>query len=68
MTKAENYAMGEKPEYFSTRASVLLVKETGTISYPACPTPGCNKKVAMEDSNRWRCEKCDKTYEKPEYR
>ncbi|KAG2362493.1 replication factor-A protein 1 [Suillus spraguei] len=38
-----------------------------SISYPACPTQGCNKKV-VDLGSGWRCEKCDKTFERPEYR
>ncbi|KAI6045607.1 hypothetical protein EDC04DRAFT_2888624 [Pisolithus marmoratus] len=56
----------EKVEFFSTRATVMHVKSEN-IAYPACPTQNCNKKV-VEENERWRCEKCDKTYERPEYR
>jgi len=29
---------------------------------------GCNKKVLQDDTGMWRCERCDKTMPKPEYR
>ncbi|SCV68933.1 BQ2448_1953 [Microbotryum intermedium] len=57
----------EKPEYFATRATITFIK-ADNLSYPACPTEKCNKKMTMEDESQWRCEKCNKTYEKPEYR
>ncbi|KAI6166844.1 hypothetical protein EDD17DRAFT_1541509 [Pisolithus thermaeus] len=56
----------DKVDFFSTRATIMHVKSEN-IAYPACPTQGCNKKVT-EVNERWRCEKCDKTYERPEYR
>ncbi|KAI6005784.1 hypothetical protein EDD15DRAFT_2384466 [Pisolithus albus] len=56
----------DKVDFFSTRATIMHVK-SDNIAYPACPTQNCNKKVT-EVNERWRCEKCDKTYERPEYR
>ena len=38
------------------------------VSYPACPSEGCNKKVTEIGSGSWRCEKCDKSYPAPLYR
>ncbi|CAO1612768.1 unnamed protein product [Parajaminaea phylloscopi] len=58
---------GEKPDYFNLRATVIYIKQEN-LYYPACPSQGCNKKVTMEDTNSWRCEKCDATYPAPEYR
>lgn len=57
---------GEKPDYFAVRATVMLIRDK-TVSYPACPTDKCNKKLVME-GEEWRCEKCDRSYEAPEYR
>ena len=37
------------------------------MSYPACPTEGCNKKV-FESGTGWRCEKCDRSYPEPDHR
>jgi replication factor A1 len=58
--------MSDKPDFFSMRATVMHIK-TDNIVYPACPTPQCNKKVT-ETHDGWRCEKCDRSHEKPEYR
>jgi len=54
------------PENFSTRATIMHIKGDN-ISYPACQTAGCNKKVT-EIGDSWRCEKCDRSFPKPEYR
>lgn len=56
----------DKPDYFSTRVVITLIK-TENLSYPACPSEGCNKKVT-ELSDGWKCEKCERTYEAPEHR
>jgi replication factor A1 len=59
----------EKPETFCTRGTIMHIKPDN-LWYPACPGragQSCNKKV-VEDSEGWRCEKCDIVHEKPEYR
>ncbi|KAF8517579.1 hypothetical protein BU17DRAFT_76387 [Hysterangium stoloniferum] len=56
----------DKPDYFSSRVIVTHLR-TENISYPACPTDGCNKKVT-EVADGWSCEKCERTYESPEHR
>lgn len=62
--KDENIGMSDKQEYFSTKATISFIKSE-SFSYPACPT--CNKKV-VEESDGWRCEKCDAVYPKPLHR
>jgi hypothetical protein len=64
--KDAQLGMSDKPDFFSMRATVMHIK-TDNIVYPACPTPQCNKKVT-ETHDGWRCEKCDRSHEKPEYR
>ncbi|KAG0697017.1 hypothetical protein DFH29DRAFT_812337 [Suillus ampliporus] len=64
--KESQLGMSDKAEFFSTRATIMHIKSE-SISYPACPTQGCNKKV-IDVGDGWRCEKCDKTFERPEYR
>jgi replication factor A1 len=51
----------------SLRASVVYVKNT-TVAYPACSTPGCNKKVIEENPGSWWCEKCQASFPEPQYR
>jgi replication factor A1 len=62
--KEAQLGMSDKPDFFSTRATIMHIK-TDNLVYPACPQ--CNKKMT-ESNDVWRCEKCDRTYEKPEYR
>jgi len=64
--KDAQLGMSDKADFFSMRATVMHIK-TDNIVYPACPTPQCSKKVT-ETHDGWRCEKCDRSHEKPEYR
>lgn len=57
---------GDKPDYFAIRGTILHVKSEN-FAYPACPGENCNKKV-IQDSDGWRCERCQRTYANPEYR
>lgn len=65
--KDENLGQGEKPDYFNLRGTVVYIRDEN-IAYPACPTEGCNKKLIEEGAQSWRCEKCQKTFERPNYR
>lgn len=56
----------DKVDYFSTRATIMHIK-SDNISYPACRTPSCNKKV-VEVNGSWRCEKCNTSFETPDHR
>lgn len=51
---------------FSVRATTLRIGET--LCYPACLNTECNKKVQMDETGQWRCERCDKSHPKPKYR
>jgi replication factor A1 len=57
----------EKPDYFTLKATIVYIKQDN-IYYPACPSADCNKKVNELDPGVWRCEKCDKSFPKPQYR
>ena len=65
--KEENLGMSENPDYFTTKATIIYVKQDN-VSYPACLSEGCNKKVVEVDPGQWRCERCDKTHPRPEHR
>jgi replication factor A1 len=65
--KEAQLGMSDKADFFSARATIMHIK-TDNLVYPACPTSGCNKKMTENHDSGWRCEKCDRTYEKPEYR
>lgn len=54
-------------EYATIQASVVYMKEEG-LYYEACPSENCNKKVSMEDNGVFRCEKCNYTFDKCNYR
>ena len=68
--KDESLGQHDKPDYFNTVASVSYIKSDngGTISYMACPTEGCNKKVIEEGPNQYRCEKCQKVFDRCDHR
>ena len=57
----------DKPDYFTLKATIVYIKQDN-IYYPACPSTDCNKKVSEIDTGNWRCEKCDKSFPKPQYR
>ncbi|KAF7979550.1 hypothetical protein HWV62_41814 [Athelia sp. TMB] len=56
----------DRTDFFSTRATIMHIK-SDNMWYPACPTAQCNKKVT-DNGGSWRCEKCDQSFDKPEYR
>jgi replication factor A1 len=62
--KDEQVGMGETPEYFSCLATVVFIRQEN-VSYPACRTEGCRKKVVEDGSGQWRCERCDKSWDTP---
>ncbi|CCM03614.1 uncharacterized protein FIBRA_05754 [Fibroporia radiculosa] len=64
--KEREMGMSDKPDFFLCRATIMHLK-TENIAYPACHTDGCNKKV-IEGHDGWRCERCDRSWEKPQYR
>ncbi|EPZ36651.1 Nucleic acid-binding domain-containing protein, partial [Rozella allomycis CSF55] len=55
--KEKNLGFSDKPDYFSCVATVGYIYADNNISYTACPSPGCNKKITEEGPNQWRCEK-----------
>lgn len=65
--KEENLGMSENTDYFTTRATIIYIKQDN-FAYPACLSADCNKKVIQIDDGQWRCEKCDRNHPKPEYR
>ncbi|KAB8346326.1 hypothetical protein FH972_023370 [Carpinus fangiana] len=65
--KDEQLGMSEQTDYFTLKATVIYVK-SDNIAYPACQTSDCNKKVIETQPGEWRCERCDKSFESPQYR
>jgi len=64
--KDENLGMDE-PAYFVLKATIVYIKQD-TFAYPACRSENCNKKVTDNGDGTWRCEKCDVSHSRPEYR
>jgi len=58
--------MNDTTDWFSLKATAIFIKSE-SMSYPACSTEGCNKKV-VEDGGQWRCEKCQKSWDEPNWR
>ncbi|GFF51991.1 replication factor A protein 1 [Aspergillus lentulus] len=65
--REEQLGMSEDAVYFSLKGTVIYIKQDN-MCYPACLSEGCNKKVTELDPGQWRCESCDKTHPRPEYR
>ncbi|KAG0636561.1 hypothetical protein HOY80DRAFT_350874 [Tuber brumale] len=63
----ENLGMGEEADIFTTKATIVYIKNEN-FSYPACLTPKCNKKVVELAEGQWKCEKCDITHPKCQHR
>ena len=63
----ENLGMSEEAEYFTIKATIIFVYQKN-VSYPACQSEGCNRKVNEIEAGQWRCEHCDRAWPKPEYR
>lgn len=66
--KEENMGGSEKGDYCNIVATVTFIKADGTFCYTACPSEGCNKKVLEDGPNMYRCERCQKVFERCEYR
>ena len=63
--------LGENPDRtdnFCARGTVMHIK-SDSLSYPGCPGrqgQNCGKKL-IQESDKWRCEKCNIVHEKPKY-
>jgi len=62
----EGLGMTDQADYFTTRATIVYIKNEN-FAYPSCLNQGCSKKV-VDVGDGWRCEKCNVTHSKPEYR
>ncbi|ORZ17202.1 hypothetical protein BCR42DRAFT_374342 [Absidia repens] len=63
-SKDNRLGESDSPDYFMTRATIMFIKSE-SHSYPACPE--CRKKM-LQETQGWRCERCQRTYEAPEYK
>lgn len=60
--KLENLGSGDQADYYTTKASVVLIRKENCL-YSACPSDGCNKKVVDMNNGLYRCEKCNREYD-----
>ncbi|KAJ1809120.1 Replication factor A protein 1 [Coemansia sp. RSA 2599] len=64
----ENLGGGANADFFTLKGTIVYIR-TNNLSYPACPSEGCNRKVVEDSSTgQWGCEKCARSYPAPEYR
>ncbi|XP_023218106.1 replication protein A 70 kDa DNA-binding subunit-like [Centruroides sculpturatus] len=59
--KAEMLGSSDKPEYYITKATIVMVKRDKCM-YMACPGDQCNKQVIDMNNGLYRCEKCSREY------
>ncbi|KAI1107135.1 replication factor-a protein [Jackrogersella minutella] len=64
--KDENLGM-ETVDYFNLKATIVYIKQDN-FAYPACSSDQCNKKVIDQGDGTWRCEKCNISHPRPQYR
>lgn len=64
--KDDNLGQSETGEYFNIKGTVTYIK-SNSLTYPACTTEGCRKKVIEETNGEYRCEKCNITISQPNY-
>lgn len=57
----------EQADYYQVKATVLLINSNNVL-YKACPGDDCNKKVVDLENGSFRCEKCNKEYDRFKYR
>lgn len=65
--QGESLGMGDKADYFSSKAIILYSRKDNSM-YMACPGEGCNKKVIDQNDGTYRCEKCAKSYDEFKWR
>jgi replication factor A1 len=64
--KEEGLGM-ETTDYFTVKATIVHIRPQNW-AYAACRSEGCNKKVTDMNDGTWRCERCNVSHERPEYR
>lgn len=67
--KEEHLGHGPKPDWFTCLSTLVYLKSDANISYQACPTEGCAKKVVEEGGpGQYRCERCNQVFPRCDYR
>ncbi|KAK9458245.1 hypothetical protein V1511DRAFT_492120 [Dipodascopsis uninucleata] len=62
----EQLGTSESNDYFSVKGTISHFR-VENFAYPACPNEECNKKL-IDDGGVWRCERCEKVFDQPNYR
>lgn len=64
--KEEHLGTSDEADYFNLKATVVYIRQEN-FAYEACQSENCNKKV-LEIDDQWRCERCEKSFPRPQYR
>lgn len=64
--KDDNLGQSGDDDFFNIKGTVNYIKST-QLSYPACITEGCKKKVVEETDGQYRCEKCNISMKEPKF-
>ncbi|CAJ2647016.1 unnamed protein product [Trifolium pratense] len=69
--KDENLGTKEKPDWISICANIAFIRGE-PFCYTACPIKigdrQCNKKVTNNGDGKWRCDRCDQSFDDCDYR
>ncbi|KAL3286539.1 hypothetical protein HHI36_001044 [Cryptolaemus montrouzieri] len=57
----------EKGDYYQNVGTILLMS-SNNLTYKACPTESCNKKIIDLENGMYRCEKCNREFPNFKYR
>lgn len=60
--------VGDKSDYATVVASISALREQAPMTYTACTTEGCGRKVIEEDAQTFRCERCARTMDRCDHR
>ncbi|EAQ92381.1 hypothetical protein CHGG_00616 [Chaetomium globosum CBS 148.51] len=64
--KSENIGM-EDTAYFTIKGTIVHLRQEN-FAYPACISENCSKKVTPSMDDKWRCERCNITHDRAQYR
>jgi replication factor A1 len=63
----ENIGMTDTAEWFSIKGTIVYIKHD-KYCYPACRSENCNKSMPDTGDGIWNCQKCEATWDSPDYR
>ena len=65
---AECTGLGDKSDYATVVATITSLREQVPLTYAACTSEGCAKKVIEEGAQMFRCERCARTMDRCDHR